>query len=116
MQIKKNVDENPSDKVHNISIANIMRRILESYVNFTGLGASVWTAVKDSDPEDVVNIICSSLISELQDGSHKVSPLDEMYFTRIANEESQKLFDVFGMIFLEIGKEHYHSMMGIEVE
>lgn len=115
-KIKKNVDDNPGDKVHNISIANIMRRILESYVNFTGLGASVWMAVKDSNPEDVVNIICSSLISELQDGSHKVSPLDEMYFTRIANEESQKLFDVFKMIFLEIGEEHYNSMMGIEVE
>lgn len=115
-KMKINIVTSPTDKSHNISIANTMRRVLESYVNFTGLGASVWNAVKDSDPEDVINIICSSLISEIQDGSHKVSPLDDIYFTRIMNEEPQKLFDVFEMIFNAIGEEHYKIMMGIEVD
>lgn len=114
--INDTITVNPSDKTHNISITNLMRRILESYVNFTGLGNSVWNAIKDTNPEDPINIICSSLISELQDGSHKVSPLDEIYFTRVINEEPQKLFDVFNIIFDEIGKEHYQIMMGIENE
>lgn len=115
-QIKEDITGNPTDKVHNISITNLMRRILESYVNFTGLGSSVWDAIKDIDPEDPVIIICSSLISELQDGSHKVSPLDEIYFTRIMNEEPQKLFDAFELVFDGIGKDHYMIMMGIEEE
>ncbi|MBC8237064.1 MAG: AAA family ATPase [Helicobacteraceae bacterium] len=115
-KIKENTVINPNDKTHNISITNIMRRVLESYVNFTGLGASVWNAVKDSNPEDVINIIASSLISEIQDGSHKISPLDDIYFTRIVNEEPQKLFDVFELIFNEIGKEHYQIMMGIDTD
>jgi len=113
-QIKEETMADPVNKTHNISITNLMRRILESYVNFTGLGNSVWDAIKDVDPEDPVIIICSSLISELQDGSHKVSPMDEMYFTRIMNEEPQKLFDVFELVFDGIGKEHYMIMMGIE--
>lgn len=115
-KMKANIDTSPTDKTHNISIANTMRRVLESYVNFTGLGASVWDAIKDSDPEDVINIICSSLISEIQDGSHKVSPLDDIYFTRIMNEAPQKLFYVFELIFNTIGEEHYKVMMGIETD
>jgi len=114
--IKNTITVNPNDKTHNISITNLMRRILESYVNFTGLGNSVWNVVKENNPEDPINIICSSLISELQDGSHKVSPLDEIYFTRVMNEEPQKLFDVFNIIFEEIGKEHYLIMMELEDE
>lgn len=114
--INDTIIKNPNDKTHNISITNLMRRILESYVNFTGLGNTVWNAIKDTNPEDPINIICNSLISELQDGSHKVSPLDEIYFTRVINEEPQKLFDVFKIIFDEIGKEHYLIMMGIENE
>lgn len=113
-KIQNNVSATPTDKTHNISITNLMRRILESYVNFTGLGGSVWNAIKDTDPEDPINIICSSLISELQDGSHKISPLDDIYFTRVVNEEPQKLFDVFEIIFRDIGEEHYKIMMGLE--
>jgi wobble nucleotide-excising tRNase len=113
-KIQDNITAIPTDKTHNISITNLMRRILESYVNFTGLGGSVWNAIKDTDPEDPVNIICSSLISELQDGSHKISPLDDIYFTRVVNEEPQKLFDVFEIVFRDIGEEHYMLMMGLE--
>lgn len=115
-KIKETLVTNTHDKTHNISIANLMRRILESYVNFTGLGASVWNSIKEFDPADPINIICSSLISELQDGSHKASPLDDLYFTRIMNEEPKKLFDVFEIIFNGIGKEHYSIMMGLETE
>jgi len=114
INIKEDIVDDATNTVHNISITNLMRRILESYVNFTGLGNSVWDAIKDINPEDPVMIICSSLISELQDGSHKVSPLDEIYFTRIINEEPQKLFDAFELVFKGIGRNHYLIMMGID--
>ena len=114
IQIKEDIASDTTNKVHNISITNLMRRILETYVNFTGLGNSVWDAIKDINPENPIMIICSSLISELQDGSHKVSPMDEIYFTRIMNEEPQKLFDAFELVFDGIGKDHYLIMMGLE--
>ncbi len=107
------VDEN---KDYNILIGNVMRRILESYVNFIGIGKRVWNSVKDVNPEDTRNIICSSLISEINDTSHKVSPLDDIYFTRIVNVSPTSLFEVFKLIFKEIGKEHYELMMNEVIE
>ena len=113
-RIKQDVSDGNKD--YNILIGNVMRRILESYVNFIGIGKRVWNAVKDVSPEDTRNIICSSLISEINDTSHKVSPLDDIYFTRIINVTPNNLFDVFKLIFKEIGKEHYEVMMGELIE
>jgi wobble nucleotide-excising tRNase len=110
------LDVSDGNKDYNILIGNVMRRILESYVNFTGIGKRVWDSVKDVNPEDTRNIICSSLISEINDTSHKVSPLDDIYFTRIVNLAPNNLFDVFKLIFKEIGKEHYEIMMNEIIE
>ncbi len=104
------------NKDYNILIGNVMRRILESYVNFTGIRKRVWDSVKNVNPEDARNIICSSLISEINDTSHKVSPLDDIYFTRIVNLAPNSLFDVFKLIFKEIGKEHYEIRMNETIE
>lgn len=108
-RIKQDVADGNKD--YNILIGNVMRRILESYVNFIGIGKRVWNSIKDVSPADTRNIICSSLISEINDTSHKVSPLDDIYFTRITNVTPNSLFDVFKLIFKEIGKEHYELMM-----
>lgn len=113
-RIKLDVADNNKD--YNILIGNVMRRILESYVNFIGIGKKVWNSIKDVNPEDTRNIICSSLISEINDTSHKVSPLDDIYFTRIVNISPNNLFDVFKLIFKEIGKEHYELMMNEIIE
>lgn len=113
-RIKQDVSDGNKD--YNILIGNVMRRILESYVNFIGIGKRVWDSVKDVNPEDTRNIICSSLISEINDTSHKVSPLDDIYFTRIINLSPDSLFDVFKLIFREIGKEHYEIMMDEIIE
>ena len=113
-RIKQDVSDGNKD--YNILIGNVMRRILESYVNFTGIGKRVWDSVKDVNPEDTRNIICSSLISEINDTSHKVSPLDDIYFTRIVNLSPDSLFDVFKLIFKEIGKDHYEIMMNEIIE
>lgn len=102
-----------NDTSMNITICNIMRRILESYVQFTkiGLGKTEWDSLNTIATEDPRYIICSALISEINDGSHKISPLDDMYFQRIVNETPQNLFMAFEMIFREIAEPHYEAMM-----
>ncbi|WP_296620012.1 AAA family ATPase, partial [Marivirga sp.] len=114
--LKSIKDSNTATNEQNVLIGNLMRRIIESYVNFLGIGKSVWAAVNGVDPEDTRNIIFSSLISEVSDTSHKVSPLDDIYFTRIMNENPENLFDAFKDIFKEIGKEHYELMMNESIQ
>ncbi|MBZ4043943.1 AAA family ATPase [Flavobacterium hibisci] len=99
------------DNELNISVCNIMRRILESYVNFTKLGKDSWAAISNISVTDPRYYICSALISEINDGSHKVSPLDEMFYQRVVNEVPQNLFNAFEMIFREIAEPHFEAMI-----
>lgn len=106
--IKELKDSN--DKVFNITIGNSMRRIIESYVNFIGLEKSL-DSIKNLDVTDPIYPICSALISEINDVSHKSLPFDDLYYQRIVNEEPKKTFSAFEMIFKNIGEEHYKMMM-----
>ncbi|RAK25299.1 wobble nucleotide-excising tRNase [Flavobacterium aquaticum] len=100
----------------NIAICNIMRRILESYINFTNLGSgnSTWDCLINISLDNPKYYICSALISEINEGSHKVSPLDDIFFQRLVNEVPQNLFEAFELIFKEIGEEHYNVMIKID--
>lgn len=102
-------EKNDSDL--NISLCNTMRRIFESYVTFTKLGKNSWDSLSGIPVDDSRYYICSALISEINDGSHKVSPLDEMFYQRVVNEVPQNLFNAFEMIFREIAEPHYEAMM-----
>lgn len=97
----------------NITICNTMRRILESYINFTklGRGKDSWDSISTISLDNPQYYICSALISEINEGSHKVSPLDDMFFQRLVNEVPQNLFKAFEIIFKEIGEPHYDAMM-----
>lgn len=107
--------KNCNDPTFNIATSNIMRRILESYVNFTKVGTdNSWEALANISVEDPKYIICSALISEINDGSHKTSPLDEMYFQRVINTTPQNLFESFELIFKELSQPHYDAMINIE--
>ena len=55
--------------------------------------------------------IKSAFISIINDESHKIGALDNVYYQKIINEEPQILFEVFEDIFNDIGKEHYELMM-----
>lgn len=102
-----------NDSSLNISLCNTMRRILESYINFTrlGKGSSSWDSLSSLSIDDPRYYICSALISEINDGSHKVSPLDDMFYQRVVDEVPQNLFNAFEMIFKEIAEPHYDAMM-----
>lgn len=97
----------------NIIICNTMRRILESYINFTkiGQGKDSWDVLSTIPLEDPRHFVFSALISEINDGSHKVSLLDDVYFHRIINISTENIFFVFKEIFKEIGESHYEAMM-----
>ena len=113
-QTIKEAKEKLSDnnKEQNILLANLFRRILESYANFIGLGTDAWATVLVDDNKDTMeHYLKTAFISMINDESHKVSPFDNFYFQKIHNANPLKLFEVFESIFNTIGKEHYDRMM-----
>jgi len=106
--LKENLPENTS---LNIVIANSMRRIIESYVNFIGYGKDSWSSLYNLDENEPTYYIKCAFISIINDESHKTSALDGVYYQKIINEQPQILFDVFKEIFRTIGKEHYEMML-----
>ena len=74
-------------------------------------GKDSWDSISTISLDNPQYYICSALISEINEGSHKVSPLDDMFFQRLVNEVPQNLFEAFEIIFREIGEPHYDAMM-----
>ncbi|MEM0541235.1 AAA family ATPase [Flavobacterium sp. j3] len=95
----------------NIVISNLMRRIIQSYLNFTRLDNIEWNIINDLPPEEPKRIIFSALISQINDDSHHTSPFEEMHYQKISNTTPELLFEVFEMIFDEIGKEHKEAII-----
>lgn len=112
-EIKANL---PEDSSLNIVIANTLRRIIESYVNFIGLGKDSWSSILDSNQDSPDYYLKCAFISAINDESHKISALDSIYYQKLSNEQPEILFNVFREIFKEIGKEHYEMLMEEEIE
>ena len=113
-QTIKEAKEKLSDdnKGENILLANLFRRILESYANFIGLGTDAWaTVLLDDDKDTMEHYLKVAFIAMINDESHKVSPFDNFYFQKIHTANPSTLFEVFESIFNTIGKEHYDRMM-----
>jgi len=103
-----------SENQNNIVIGNIMRRIIQTFLNFTRTNSNEWKIIEELPQEDSKRIIFSSLISQINDDSHESNPLDELHFQRISQANTNDLFDVFELIFKDIGgEEHYNSMLQI---
>ncbi|MBR2451277.1 MAG: AAA family ATPase [Paludibacteraceae bacterium] len=104
------------DKSQNVMIANTMRRVIDTYMEFTGCKrgeatTATWTALNsytDGSPEQIV---ASAFISFVNDESHAVTVFDDMYYTSLINQEPLVIFTVFKSLFENIGKEHYEMMM-----
>lgn len=90
-----------------LTIQNVMRRILENYFKFFG----------GVDPRDVCSqlqgkeqMICNSLLSWVNDGSHYAH--DDLYVS-LDQGTVQSYLEVFHQIFVLAGHEaHYRMMMG----
>ncbi len=111
-EIKDNI---PQDSTLNIVIANTMRRIIESYVNFIGLGKDSWSSILNTNQNSPEYYLKCAFISTINDESHKISALDSIYYQKLSNEQPLILFNVFRDIFKEIGKEHYEMLMGEQI-
>ncbi len=107
---------NQTTSASNILVSNTMRRIIESYVNFIGLGSDSWSALLNEDKNLPTYYIKCAFLSTINDESHKISALDSIYYQKIINEQPQVLFDVFLSIFKSIGKEHYEMMMDEQIQ
>lgn len=111
-KIKTNI---PLDSSLNILIANTMRRIIESYVNFIGLGKNSWSSLLNANQDSPDYHLKSAFISTINDESHKVSVLDSIYYQRLTDAQPLVLFNIFVAIFKEIGKEHYEMLMDEQI-
>ena len=98
------------EKSSMITIQNTMRRIIENYFKILGNYSDETLITKFQNYED--QIICRSLISWINDGSHSVS--DDLYIE--AQEDLiENYLNVFKKIFEYTDHEgHYNMMMGIE--
>lgn len=110
----KESKKNINSSTNNIMISNTMRRILETYINFVGIGADPWQIISNEDTSSSSYYIKSAFISIINEESHKVF-LDSTYYHRITKEQPQILYDIFEDIFKVIGKSHYDQMMGEEI-
>lgn len=109
------VKKEGSEKI-SMALLNNMRRIIESYGNFMGLinDVKLWDLKNDIPEDSSENLIITALISQVQDGSHRISTNDEIYFTRISEESKEVALKSFEMLFENIGgKTHYDKMMEI---
>ena len=114
--IKKLKVNLPQDSNLNILIANSMRRIIESYVHFIGIGNDSWSAILSDDRQSSEYYLKYAFVASINDESHKVTALDGVYYQKISNEQPELLFDVFKQIFSSIGREHYEMMMNEEIQ
>lgn len=88
---------------------NIMRRILEQYLNTIGMGGP------NNNNLDLINkfddndkVIVKSLLSYINDGSHSI--MDGLYIAPDENA-NQNAFRIFKKIFVVLGQESHYKMM-----
>ena len=91
-----------------ITTQNIMRRILENY--FSILGKTKDDAIVDSFSTIEEKMICRSLLSWINDGSHTIP--DDLYIDSYT-DSVERYKQIFKEVFIKMGHEaHYKMMMG----
>lgn len=97
------------NQTNSITIFNTLRRILEYYFNILG-GLDYEGAINKFEGEE--KIICKSLISWVNDGSHFIN--DDL-IVDAEPEIIEKYLNVFKLIFERMGHcNHYNMMMRLE--
>ncbi len=92
-----------------VTTQNIMRRILENY--FSMLGKTKDDTIVDSFATIEEKMICRSLLSWINDGSHSIP--DDLYIDSYT-DSIERYKQIFRDVFVKMGHEaHYNMMMGI---
>ena len=89
-----------------ITTQNIMRRILENY--FSILGKSIDDTIVNSFDTTEDKIICRSLISWINDGSHSIP--DDLYIDSYS-DSIDRYKSVFKEIFVKMDHQSHYEMM-----
>lgn len=93
-----------------VTTQNIMRRILENY--FSVLGKTKDDQIVDSFSTIEDKLICRSLLSWINDGSHSIP--DDLYLDSYT-DSIERYKAIFKQIFINMDHEaHYNMMMGIK--
>lgn len=93
------------EQVNKATVHNTLRRILEYYFKIIG-GIDYEKCVNNFDGEE--KIICKSLVSWINDGSHFIND-DLVVF--VEPESIEKYLNVFKLIFVKMGHESHYKMM-----
>lgn len=93
------------NKINTATIFNTLRRILEYYFNILG-GMKYDELISQFEGED--KLVCQSLVSWINDGSHFISDDLEM---PIDTDKIEKYLAVFKLIFEKMGHEGHYNMM-----
>ena len=90
-----------------VTTQNIMRRIIENY--FSILGKDIDERIIDSFDSTEDKMICRSLISWINDGSHSIP--DDLYIDSYT-DSIDRYKEIFKQIFIKMDhKAHYDMMM-----
>jgi wobble nucleotide-excising tRNase len=93
------------EEINKATIFNTLRRILEYYFKIIG-GLDYEKCINDFDGEE--KIICKSLVSWINDGSHSINDDLVVY---VESESIEKYLNVFNTIFKCMGHESHYNMM-----
>ena len=93
------------NKINTATIFNTLRRILEYYFNILG-SMKYEEIINQFEGED--KLVCKSLVSWINDGSHFISDDLEM---PIDTDKIEKYLAVFKLIFEKMGHESHYNMM-----
>jgi len=93
------------EEINKATIFNTLRRILEYYFKIIG-GLDYEKCINDFDGEE--KIICKSLVSWINDGSHFINDDLVVY---VESESIEKYLNVFNTIFKCMGHESHYNMM-----
>ena len=103
------------DKSQNVMLANTMRRVIDSYLDFIGIkktGTTItWSAIDSFEEGSPEYIVESAFISIINDESHGLAAMDDMYYDSIVKQKPEVIFNAFKALFKEIGQSHYEYMM-----
>lgn len=98
-------DNITSADISNINLQNNLRRILENY--FT-----IWGGIKKEDIcshfEGQEKVICNSLFSWVNDGSHSI--YDDLYISH-DEKTNERYLEIFKNIFYKLGHIRHYEMM-----
>lgn len=113
--LKKAKETLGADKSQNVMLANTMRRVIDSYLDFVGIkktGTTItWSAINTFEEGTPEFIVESAFISLINDESHGLAAMDDMYYESIVKQEPIVIFNAFKSLFKEIGRSHYEYMM-----